>query len=382
MILKEKILIVNNNLQIGGIQKSLINLLNATKNHYDITLLLFSDYGELYAQIPNGIHVILADKRLQVLGTPWVYLKSDILAVFYKIVSYGINRFFGKKRALKYLFRRQSIVTGFDHIISFSHCTNQNNLSVCTPEFVLECTEGRDKICFIHCDYKNSDTFSLYNNGIYGRFDKIACCSKSVMERFLSCAPDLREKTYVVENFYDMNIPVLAKEDSIKYNAHEISIVIVARLSYEKGVLRAIKALKNSNRCDIKLFIVGDGPEKNAILEYLESNHVKDKVCLLGEQRNPYRFMSNADYLLVPSYHEAAPMVFDEAKILGVSIISTDTTSAIEMVGNKGFVIENSDEALCEMFKQLEKTDVMETSRIDNYQKNLMWEEMLNGKTK
>ena len=49
--------------------------------------------------------------------------------------------------------------------------------------------------------------------------------------------------------------------------------------------------------------------------------------------------MINADYLLVPSLHEAAPMVFDEANILGLRIISTNTTSAKEMIDEHSGII-------------------------------------------
>lgn len=41
----KKILIVNNNLDMGGIQKSLVNLVKEVYEEYDITLLLFSKSG-------------------------------------------------------------------------------------------------------------------------------------------------------------------------------------------------------------------------------------------------------------------------------------------------------------------------------------------------
>ena len=72
---------------------------------------------------------------------------------------------------------------------------------------------------------------------------------------------------------------------------------------------------------------------------------MEKQVFLLGEQRNPYRYMINADYLLVSSLHEAAPMVFDEANILELPIISTNTTSANEIVlSNDSIVCETFDE--------------------------------------
>ena len=42
----KKILIVNNNLHIGGVQKALINLLWQLRGQYDVTLLLFHKGGK------------------------------------------------------------------------------------------------------------------------------------------------------------------------------------------------------------------------------------------------------------------------------------------------------------------------------------------------
>lgn len=51
----KKILLAAQNLQIGGIQRALINMLNAMNNthEYDIDLFVFGR-GELCPQIPEG----------------------------------------------------------------------------------------------------------------------------------------------------------------------------------------------------------------------------------------------------------------------------------------------------------------------------------------
>ena len=50
------------------------------------------------------------------------------------------------------------------------------------------------------------------------------------------------------------------------------------------------------------------------------------------------------------SYHEAAPMVIDEARCLGLPVLTTATTSSKDMVVDMacGWVCENSQEALNE----------------------------------
>ena len=54
----KKILIVNNNMNIGGIQKALLNLLCEIGKNYDVTLLLFCKTGGLADKIPESIKVI------------------------------------------------------------------------------------------------------------------------------------------------------------------------------------------------------------------------------------------------------------------------------------------------------------------------------------
>jgi glycosyltransferase involved in cell wall biosynthesis len=61
--------------------------------------------------------------------------------------------------------------------------------------------------------------------------------------------------------------------------------------------------------------------------------------------------MKNADLFLMSSFHEAAPMVIDEALCLDLPVLTVRTTSSREMVTLRqgGWVCENTGEALTEM---------------------------------
>ena len=65
---KKKILIVNNNLHIGGIQRALVNLLKEISTDYDITLLLFSKSGPLLCEIPDGVKIVTPSGVYRTLG--------------------------------------------------------------------------------------------------------------------------------------------------------------------------------------------------------------------------------------------------------------------------------------------------------------------------
>ena len=93
---------------------------------------------------------------------------------------------------------------------------------------------------------------------------------------------------------------------------------------------------------------------------------MEKKVFLLGETLNPYPYMKGADYLLHPSIHEAAPMVFDEAKVLGLPILSTDTTSAKEMLAECDIVCENSVQGLQQALLHIQKAGSRGGAVLDN----------------
>ena len=73
-------------------------------------------------------------------------------------------------------------------------------------------------------------------------------------------------------------------------------------------------------------------------------NNLENIVTMLGEKANPYPYIKKADMLLISSVSEAAPMVIGESAFLGTPILSTRTSSAKEMIEEKGYgwVCENS----------------------------------------
>jgi glycosyltransferase involved in cell wall biosynthesis len=72
--------------------------------------------------------------------------------------------------------------------------------------------------------------------------------------------------------------------------------------------------------------------------------------------------MKNADLFLLPSFHEAAPMVVDEARCLGLPVLSTETTSARDMIVNthSGWVCKNNQGAISDaLFGLLNQKEVV-----------------------
>ncbi|MBO5908439.1 MAG: hypothetical protein J6Q67_01440, partial [Clostridia bacterium] len=170
----KKILIVNNNLDTGGIQRSLINFLKAVHTQYDITLLLFSKSGTLLGDVPNNVKIITPSYRYRMLGLsknelkayPWLFLFKGFLMSYTKL--------FSRRSAMKVLGLFQKKLCGFDTVISYTHLSDHKYFWNGSGDFVLDKVVSPNKICIIHCDYPNSGCMTDRNNREYEEFDKIA----------------------------------------------------------------------------------------------------------------------------------------------------------------------------------------------------------------
>lgn len=349
----KRILFVIENFKVGGIQRSLVNMLNGISGSYEIDVMPFDRNGEYLDKLPRGINLIQPPAHYKSFAMPLNSLKGYHCFV-YKALFGFLTKMLNKGIAFKICSPFYHIDQEYDAAISFSHSGFYKSVNGICPEFVLNKTKSKRKICFIHCDYQNSGMGCIYNDRLYDRFDQIACCSDSVKMVFLASNQQLTSKTVTVRNFYDLSIGKYEPEDMALSN-DRINVFSVARLSKEKGIDRAVLALAQSKRKDICYYIIGDGSMREAICNLIRQEHLEDQVFLLGADSEPYPKLMNADYLLVPSYNEAAPMVFDEAAVLNVPIISTETTSAREMLGQNDIICSNSAEGLEKALRELKK---------------------------
>lgn len=350
--MKKKVLVVLNNMQVGGVQKSLCNLLWAIRDRYEVTLYLFSRRGEYADDIPAGVKVLECGGPFRLLGVSQSQctgpdkLKRGILVL--------LCRLFGRRAALRLMLPFERKVEGeYDCAIAFLQNGNWRNFYGGVQDFVLDKVKASRKIAFLHCDYDNCGANHPANNRLIARFDKIAACSEGCRDAFTAVLPQLADKTVTARNFHrHEQIRALAAQEPVVYDKDNINVVMVSRLSHEKGIERAIFAAARAVERGIPavLHIVGGGPMREMLQKTAAEQGISDRVRFYGEQANPYRYMKNAHLFLLSSFHEAAPMVIDEALCLDLPVLTVRTTSSDEMVKLRhgGWVCENSEEALTE----------------------------------
>ncbi len=347
----KKLLIVNNNMHIGGVQKALINLLSCIHDRYEVTLLLFHAAGELMEAIPKDVRVITPSSGYRYLGMtkhdaaghPWRKLWRSAYAAFTKLC--------GRRAAVRVMGLRQETLKGYDVAISYLHNGGDKMFYGGCNEFVLRHVQAERKLTVLHCDYTLCGADTPSNAAQYAQFDRIAACSDGCARAFAAACPSLEHKLMTVRNCHDFeSIRRLAEEAAVEMPRDRLNVVTVARLGREKGVTRAVEAMAALGEWQERLhyYIVGDGVERALLEETIVAHGLQERVTLCGELTNPYGYMQAADLLLLPSRSEAAPLVIDEAACLGTPILSTATSSAEDMIAARGFgwVCDNSTEGI------------------------------------
>jgi len=119
-------------------------------------------------------------------------------------------------------------------------------------------------------------------------------------------------------------------------------------------VIRAFSKIVNSNNLnEICLVLVGDkGWHFNTIFEEASKNKIlKDRIIFTGyvEDEDLAALYSGAECFLYPSFYEGFGLPVLEAMQCGAPVITSNTSSLPELVGDAGLMISPDDEAgLCE----------------------------------
>ena len=154
----------------------------------------------------------------------------------------------------------------------------------------------------------------------------------------------LKNKTIVIKNLVDFS----RIDENINdcFNANYQYFVFVGRLSPEKNVVEIVKAFnKIKSKTDCKLLIIGDGKERELIIDTIGSFNLEDRISVLGFQSNPYKYINNAIGLILYSSYEGFPNVVLEAMYCKTPTIISDFDGAEELINHKenGFIVKRND---------------------------------------
>ena len=97
-----------------------------------------------------------------------------------------------------------------------------------------------------------------------------------------------------------------------------------------------IKAIKNCQRQNVQLIIIGKGSEEFKLKKkFVIENDLGEKIKFLGYKKL-FRYLKQADILILTSIFEGSPNVLVEAQYLKKFVISTDCPTGPKEILNNG----------------------------------------------
>ncbi|MBI5236575.1 MAG: glycosyltransferase [Deltaproteobacteria bacterium] len=108
------------------------------------------------------------------------------------------------------------------------------------------------------------------------------------------------------------------------------------RLSKEKGVAYLIEAASMviASGADIRLVIIGDGPEKDDLTRLAASKGIADRVTLTGFQSDVESWLACMDAFVLPSLTEGTPLALLEAMASGLPCVASAVGGVPQVVAN------------------------------------------------
>ncbi len=386
--MKQKIGFFISSLGIGGIEKALLNMIKIMdKNKYDITIYTIEKKGCLIEEFEKIVQIKeipkLKEKLLwngkqilqnQIKDKKYMdYLKTLFKIMYCKIIHKDRNEL---------AIHADDLSENLDIAVAY-----QVPISPITI-FVAEKVKANKKYLWNHADilsvpFKQIKKYDKYLK----QYDKIFSVSQKGTEDTKKLLPQYKDK---LETFYN----VMIKEEIIKkaeehfencFSKENINIVTVGRLAKGKGYELAIQITAElvKEHYPIKWFAVGDGEEKESLKHLIKEEKIENSFILLGEKKNPYPYIKNADIFVQPSKNEGNSVTATEAKILHKPIITTNTKGVEEKFKNGETAIivnygkQEIKEAIKDLVNQREKRVKLEQNlleankKAENYQKIL-----------
>ena len=135
------------------------------------------------------------------------------------------------------------------------------------------------------------------------------------------------------------------KENNNKYKNYYISVGRLTRQKNYQFLIDCFYELKKKNK-EIKLIILGEGEQKQALEKKIEHLNMKNNIFLLGYQSNIYLYLKYAKAFILSSLWEDPGFVLIEAAFCNLSIISSNCPNGpTELLndGKNGFMYQSND---------------------------------------
>lgn len=306
----KEIVIIIPSFDAGGVEKSLINVANGLSVQHQVTILSCVNRGAFRNLISDKIKV----ESLKVKK-----LKNALFLL------------------IKFLRKNH-----FDVVISGPTLTN---FIVLLAKFI---TRPFPKVIITHHNFQDIEMTNLGFKGkimpwfirkLYPFADIVISVSEGVKEQLCGYFGVEPNKVKVIYNpigdefFYERAQKSVSDFEIYK---KEDFVIFIGRLEQVKNCSYLLTLFyelqKDEKFANFKLIIVGDGSEKDLLLNQVKVLDISENVSFLGEISNPLPLLKLAKCLINTSFSEALPTVVIEAMYLNVPVVAASTSGAKEVL--------------------------------------------------
>jgi glycosyltransferase involved in cell wall biosynthesis len=344
----KKILILDTGKEWGGGTNSLLELLKRIdKVKYHITALFYNNYAK-------GSESDIKTE-IEKLGIPFLVLKYPEQRFPVKLIKECIRFIFSpnkkfKKLSLFLLDYRVRIKKIAQEIAAISNNLDidmiylNNNPSSNLEGVIAAETTGR--LALQHC--RKAASLTLFEVKAANRaLRKIICVSEGIKDELVKQGINA-SKCITVYNGIDLKMTPQGCSEEIrkKWNVADTDLLIgtvgsLLRLKRIEDLIEAFHILTKKTGGKVKCVIVGDGPEKDRLLQLVKTKKLYDKVIFTGFQSDAISYINALDIFVMTSEKEGLPRVILEAMLIGKPVVASNVTGPSELVVDRetGFLV-------------------------------------------
>lgn len=336
---KKNILVVfTGPMDLGGIERSLLGLLDAFDyNKYNIDLFLYSHHGPLMYLINENVNVLPEEKEL-------AYLRE----------SFGTKL---KNRAYysAYMRCKEAVISKFTHINHDEMWAEIMRkkvkpikkhydlaLGFFRPfDLIDEKIYADIKVGWIHTDYSSAGEDLELLRKDYAKMDYIVGVSDQTVRTFIELFPEFESKVIISENIISESF-IKGEADKLDVSNEMddscVKLLSVGRFCEAKNFdnVPEIASIMKAKGVDFKWYLIGYGSDEELIRTKISEYNMDDTVIILGKKDNPYPYIKACDIYVQPSRYEGKCVAVREAQILDKPVVITNYTTAQSQL-NDGF---------------------------------------------
>ena len=331
----KKVSILSLHLGYGGIEKSVTNLANLICNDYEVEIL--STYKldmEPAFEINDKVKVTYLIDKYKPNREEWKnsICKFKPVTFIKETIKALLVLFLRRRKTIQAIKRCDS-----DIIISTRHLFNK-----------WLGAHGKKKTYKIGWEHNHHHQDVEYINKLVtscSNLDKLVLVSDSLRSFYKK---EMKKRNYKCKCVYIPNmLDSIPKETS---TLDKKNLISVGRLSREKGYTDLIEVFKliHEERPDWHLDIIGDGPEKNKIVDMIYLNKLTDSITVHGylKRKEIDKLLNKSSIYMMTSYTESFGIVLIEAMSHGlpcVAFSSAEGANDLITNGENGYLIEERD---------------------------------------